>query len=336
MAETTNFLSVQSFRGKLLLALRNEAGSDAKIILERIPVNNGILREAFAVKMPALRITPLLYIDESYEKFRQGRSIDSLAAEFIHSVFGICGCAQTIDCSSYQSVRSGLALRVINSRRNADKLKDMPHRDIEDLSIVCFYAPKEKESPYEGHLLAIDSQLLDLWGITEETLFRDAMEGAVRDFPPKLTRLEDELEGIWEKETTEEAENTDRTEYSNSRDSKEEEENTGHTESTEGAAVSETDVFVLTNTRMVFGAACMFYPGLLSSFAQKTGCNLIILPSSIHEVLLIPEVSGRNYKGLGEVVRSVNSDVVEEKDILSDYVYYYDRNEDRVRRMADW
>lgn len=305
MAETTNFLSVQSFRGKLLLALRNEAGSDAKIILERIPVNNGILREAFAVKMPALRITPLLYIDESYEKFRQGRSIDSLAAEFIHSVFGICGCAQTIDCSSYQSVRSGLALRVINSRRNADKLKDMPHRDIEDLSIVCFYAPKEKESPYEGHLLAIDSQLLDLWGITEETLFRDAMEGAVRDFPPKLTRLEDELGGIWEKEKTEEA-------------------------------VSETDVFVLTNTRMVFGAACMFYPGLLSSFAQKTGCNLIILPSSIHEVLLIPEVSGRNYKGLGEVVRSVNSDVVEEKDILSDYVYYYDRNEDRVRRMADW
>lgn len=305
MAETTNFLSVQSFRGKLLLALRNEAGSDAKIILERIPVNNGILREAFAVKMPALRITPLLYIDESYEKFRQGRSIDSLAAEFIHSVFGICGCAQTIDCSSYQSVRSGLALRVINSRRNADKLKDMPHRDIEDLSIVCFYAPKEKESPYEGHLLAIDSQLLDLWGITEETLFRDAMEGAVRDFPPKLTRLEDELGEIWEKEKTEEA-------------------------------VSETDVFVLTNTRMVFGAACMFYPGLLSSFAQKTGCNLIILPSSIHEVLLIPEVSGRNYKGLGEVVRSVNSDVVEEKDILSDYVYYYDRNEDRVRRMADW
>lgn len=305
MAETTNFLSVQSFRGKLLLALRNEAGSDAKIILERIPVNNGILREAFAVKMPALRITPLLYIDESYEKFRQGRSIDSLAAEFIHSVFGICGCAQTIDCSSYQSVRSGLALRVINSRRNADKLKDMPHRDIEDLSIVCFYAPKEKESPYEGHLLAIDSQLLDLWGITEETLFRDAMEGVVRDFPPKLTRLEDELGEIWEKEKTEEA-------------------------------VSETDVFVLTNTRMVFGAACMFYPGLLSSFAQKTGCNLIILPSSIHEVLLIPEVSGRNYKGLGEVVRSVNSDVVEEKDILSDYVYYYDRNEDRVRRMADW
>jgi hypothetical protein len=305
MAETTNFLSVQSFRGKLLLALRNEAGSDAKIILERIPVNNGILREAFAVKMPALRITPLLYIDESYEKFRQGRSIDSLAAEFIHSVFGICGCAQTIDCSSYQSVRSGLALRVINSRRNADKLKDMPHRDIEDLSIVCFYAPKEKESPYEGHLLAIDRQLLDLWGITEETLFRDAMDGAVRDFPPKLTRLEDELGEIWEKEKTEEA-------------------------------VSETDVFVLTNTHMVFGAACMFYPGLLSSFAQKTGCNLIILPSSIHEVLLIPEVSGRNYKGLGEVVRSVNSDVVEEKDILSDYVYYYDRNEDRVRRMADW
>lgn len=72
---------------------------------------------------------------------------------------------------------------------------------------------------------------------------------------------------------------------------------------------------------------------MLKAFADEKGCNLFILPSSVHEVLLICDEKEMCVAELKAIVSSVNRDpdVIEAEEVLSDSVYYYDRGKGRVR-----
>lgn len=89
------------------------------------------------------------------------------------------------------------------------------------------------------------------------------------------------------------------------------------------------DIYILTNHEKLYGAGCMFYTGLLEQIAEEKRSGFYVLPSSIHEVLLIPdtapdvETAGK----LRDMVREINrSEIIRPEDFLSDEVYYYDRN----------
>ena len=43
----------------------------------------------------------------------------------------------------------------------------------------------------------------------------------------------------------------------------------------------------LTNTEKLYGASAILYPNILSYFAKRLKADLYLLPSSIHEVLLL-------------------------------------------------
>lgn len=89
----------------------------------------------------------------------------------------------------------------------------------------------------------------------------------------------------------------------------------------------ETDppLYVLTNEEMYLGAVTMFYPGLLDLIADKLDSDLCILPSSIHECLILPADRKTDWEGLKKIVERVNATEVDEADILSNHVYRYNR-----------
>ena len=93
------------------------------------------------------------------------------------------------------------------------------------------------------------------------------------------------------------------------------------------------DVYVISTKNRIQGARVMLRLDILKTFADEKGCNLFILPSSVHEVLLICDEKGICVEGLKAIVRDINSnsDVIEEEEVLSDSVYYYDRGEGESR-----
>lgn len=84
---------------------------------------------------------------------------------------------------------------------------------------------------------------------------------------------------------------------------------------------------VLTNETRCFGAAALFYPNQMEKIAAYLGGNYFILPSSIHEVLVMPDYGNLNYMELEQMVKEVNETVVDINDQLSNDVYYYDSKE---------
>jgi hypothetical protein len=93
-------------------------------------------------------------------------------------------------------------------------------------------------------------------------------------------------------------------------------------------------MYVLTNTSGSLGAAALFYPDVKDKAAELIGSDYYILPSSTHEVILVPDSAGINPKELCEMVKQANRTVVDEKDILSDNVYHYSRDERRLDKVS--
>ena len=84
-------------------------------------------------------------------------------------------------------------------------------------------------------------------------------------------------------------------------------------------------MYVLTNQHKLNGSVCILYQNVLRDFANRLACDFYILPSSIHEVLLIPAANQISYQELSDMVQDVNSSQLSREEILSDHVYYYSR-----------
>lgn len=130
----------------------------------------------------------------------------------------------------------------------------------------------------------IHNRDLKLWGITKDQLARDARENTEKVFPPLLRPMEQIFPQM---------------------------------------KGGREKLYVLSNMEGLNGAGAVLYKGILESFSEKIQGDFFILPSSIHEVLLVPEEDGSDPLALAELVREVNRTIVEEEEILSDKVYYH-------------
>lgn len=126
------------------------------------------------------------------------------------------------------------------------------------------------------------------WGIGEEELYFWAMFNTPRFYPPTLRPIEHYLQG--------------EEEFS-------------------------SNMFILSNENGFYGAGCIFYPGILAQAAEVLRDDVWILPSSIHETILIPAGMSDDRDLLSAMVRDINKNYVALDEVLSDEVFFYDKKQ---------
>lgn len=90
-------------------------------------------------------------------------------------------------------------------------------------------------------------------------------------------------------------------------------------------------LYVLTNKKMFWGASGILDRSILRTCAERTGHDLYIIPSSIHEVLLCPDLGQIDEGEIDQIIKEVNTTQVMPLDRLSDHAYHYDRTMDEIR-----
>lgn len=88
---------------------------------------------------------------------------------------------------------------------------------------------------------------------------------------------------------------------------------------------------ILGNSAHIYGAACILYPGVLEEIARKEGRDFYILPSSVHEVILLKAGDGEDPLLLKEMIREVNDTQVALEEILSYQLYYFEHADNNIR-----
>lgn len=189
-----------------------------------------------------------------------------------------------------------LTVAVCNAKANHAQLSDMPHEQWEDLAL--YYGVRVSLRVNKNGIIAIHNSQLEAWGISEAQLKKDAWENMEKKYPAVLRTMDDVLCGMCDSISLEpEAE-----------------------ESLAGDIL-----FVLTNDGDIQGAACMFDRKIMEKTAAKLDSNLVILPCSVDEIIIMRETEGMDMESMKDMVREANETAVKPEKRLSNEVYHYNR-----------
>lgn len=261
--------------------------------------NNGKERKGITVSEKGIHISPTIYLEEYFQQFQEGKPIEKIV-EKILQLYEEVKCSHPCEESllqNYEELKGKFACKLIHRGKNEKLLNDIPYVPWMDLAIVVFVLLEV--SPYGTATVLVRKEHLEIWGLTEAQLFDEAKKNTPILLPYQFCPMRKLLREICPYAVDEGEE-------------------------------EEESLYVLSNKLRSFGAASMLYEGMLEKVGQKLGENYYILPSSIHEVIVVPESKSPVKQDLEEMVREINETQVEEEEVLSDRVYYFSRKENRL------
>lgn len=291
------------FKQQIVSSLQKQLGTETRITIQDIVKNNDTHLDGLTILPENSCVCPTIYLNYYFQKYENGCPISKITGQIL-AVYRENLPASSIDFSfftDYTQVRSNIVFKLINYERNPELLSDVPHYRFLDLALV-FYCLIET-SPDGCASILIHNRHLSYWNITNDDLFALAQQNTPRLLAYELRDMTDVLRELFAAEPSV-CEDDD--------------------------SLSPASMYILTNRAKRNGSVCILYDNLLLNFANRLGCDLFILPSSIHEVLLIPANSQTETKDLSEVVREVNSCQLSREEILSDHVYYFSRETGRL------
>ena len=307
-------MEIGSFAEQVRSRVGRELGSCHSVSIHRANKNNGVYYTGLRISEEGLNISPVIYIDRYFREYEKGETTIESAAGYVVDTYNRergAG-AMAVDMRkflSYDSVRENVVYKLINTERNRELLEDIPHVEFMDLSIV-FQCMLSQEELGTASIL-VHNVHMKLWDVTKEDLYRVAEENTQKLMPYEIKSMAEVLCEIMESEDPE-----------------------GYDHEEEMEQFSDSvPMYVLSNKSRVEGAACMLYPNLIRDFADKVGSSLYIIPSSTHELLLLPAENDEGSAGIKSMIKEINDTQVSEEEILSYSLYYYDREEGKITML---
>lgn len=86
-------------------------------------------------------------------------------------------------------------------------------------------------------------------------------------------------------------------------------------------------MYVLSNLARKFGAGAIMHTELFEKIGQILGCDYFILPSSVHELAIIPDPGNQSQQEIEERVREANETQLDPEDIFSYHASFYDHDQ---------
>ncbi len=284
--------------------VQDVAGADACVQVQEVRKNNNVVLHGMSILRKGQNVSPTIYLDSFYEMMEEGTDMEHIVKKILEVyVRGLPRGNVDMDFfKDFDSVRDRIVYRLVNREKNRELLQEIPHVDFLDLA-VCFCYSYENPEIGEGMIL-IHNTHLEMWQTSHRELMRLAERNTPRLMPAWLCSMACALNGILDEEALAQLRQMQR--------------ETGKY------------MYVLSNDRRCQGAAAILYPGMLARAAQQMGGSFYILPSSIHEVILLRDETQSGGRQLHEMIEDINRNQLREEEVLSDYAYLYDAAAEKV------
>lgn len=325
-------MNYHEFQNKIALGVQKILGDSVSVKLSSVHRNNGGMREGLTITREGINISPNIHLNEFYEAYCQGQSFASII-QMVVKLYDQIEQKENVDMdffTQYEQVRTRLSYKLVNYENNQEWLRELAHIRYLDMAIVfqCLMYQERMEHA----VIHVTKEHCAMWQVDEQTLFEQAKKNAQKYSKASITSMEEVIREILEKNLCADLR------YSRVEKEAGEEEWIAQTAQqmihTFRQGEQEIPMFILTNQTKINGAAAMLYEGVLKHFAEEKCRNFYILPSSVHEVILVPDSGRESASMMRKMVCEVNDTQVEKEEKLSDSVYYYDRIADAITRCA--
>ena len=293
---------------------------------------NGIVLTGISVKKRDDRIAPTIYVDDFlYNNDINDIEDDAEEENIIKALVKRCmevydktiddDARKIEDILDFSKIKFKILPRLTNSQMDAPRIAKGVHRLIAG-DLMCSYVidlghMHGPDGDTQFATTQVTNEMLQTWQkssqekIDANTIHRLSIENAMKLRPMKIQSLFDFAAARF---------------AGNAKMMEEMEEN---------RPMPEDDQYILNNEQGMFGATSILYDSVLQNFADDINCDLYIIPSSVHEVLLIPATMDKkdSENEMKEMIHCVNKEVVEDSEILSDNLYYFERDNGRLSML---
>lgn len=277
---------------------------DTTIIIHRVLKNNSTELDGISVLKKNQNISPTLYLNDYYEEYLFGTPLEQLLDELYHNfLHPYTGFQFSIsDFKKFGFIKEKIVYRLVHYDSNKALLSDVPHQKFLDLAIVYYVMLHSDEKG--NACIMIRNEHMQMWDVSMETIHQHAAKNTPRLLSARIQPMEEMIQSFLFPSEPKSSLLFHR--YDD--------------------GYKPVPMYVMTNSSYLNGAAVLLYENVLSSFADSLQENLYILPSSIHEVILIPANGSFSKASLELMVNEVNQKEVSPMERLSNHVYFYDHN----------
>ena len=267
--------------------------------------NNGVTLCGLTIMTKESNISPTIYLNGFYERYvYEAESLQQIEVDVIET-YRRNKTDHNLDVSfftEWENARQRIIFKLVNYDANRELLKDVPYKKVLDLAMV-FTCLVEKGVTGSATIL-IHNHHMECWKVTEDDLFHTAMENTHYFQKEKLTGMDSVIEYL-----------------------------TGQklgNDILDGIC----SMYVLTVENNLNGAGAVLYKDLLKDFADRMESDFYILPSSVHEMILLPLFTD-DMESLSKMVKEVNATQLKPEDVLSDHAYVYRRADNTISMRGE-
>ena len=293
--QTENQRKYSEYVEEVREAVERETGN--RVTVQKVNKNNGLVLDGLTILAEGVNVSPTIYLNGFFEEYLSDGAV--AVAKRILAIYEANKPKESVDISFFmdiEKVRPKIKMKLINYEKNKELLEHVPYVRFLDLAIVFMVVLKSNCDNGFASIL-IYNHHLDFWSMDAENLYNLAMENTADDF--EIIPMRSVIEAIMDEESA-------------------------------GIIMNngEIEMSILTNYSRLQGAAGMLHKEIIKQYMKETKADKVwLIPSSIHETLLIPCDLMPDMEYVKGMVKEVNATQVQPEEILSDNVYVYDGNE---------
>ena len=285
-------MNKEQFITLLVERLKNDLGNGYEVSSDTVTKNNGVILNGIIIGKNQQQCRTIIYIDSLYDDYLNGRCLQSIVDNMIETFYR-AETEQNFDVHQEHKLFDRIRCKLINTKANKEFLDKTPHTEFHDLSLIYYYSLDNAEDEYLKSV-TIDNAIMKSINLSLDELHRIAMKNTKEQMPGQIigmsTLLHQMSDGLYPEDEDE-------------------------------------TMYVITNTKKIFGASAILQEELLSDFCNSINVNsLYIIPSSVHEMILLPCTRATSVNEINRIINEVNSTKVDAQDVLSSNCYIYNRS----------
>lgn len=286
-------MSYREYKESLKYRIQEQLGETAEVYFSEVAKNN-VKKEAIVIDTVGEAFALQIHLDSFYREYEEKQDM----TQNVDSILLLYRKRKEVpsdwDFAHWEKIKQNVRIRLVRLAGNEEYLKGKIYKQVLDMAMI-FTVVLEGGKEGEAYM-AVTREHLKMWHVSIEEVYLTAIEN--------LRKEEFVIEDMYSLLPPEIADE-----------------------------LGKSPLFVFSARNRMYGARAMLRKDMLKAFAEEQESSLFILPSSVHEVLLLRDEKGIEAEWLKGMVCTINVDanVISKEDVLSDSIYYYDRERNELR-----
>lgn len=292
-------MSYKEFLDWVETQVKIRMGKEVRIYIHSVAKNNSVLLDGLSILEQGDNVSPAIYLNGYYREYLEGVPKWEIIDEILE-LYQMTKTIRQMDTSFYtdaDQVKDKIVFRLVNKEKNQKLLKEVPYRSFLDLAIVYYYIFHHEK--IGSAAIMVKNEHMEMWGMNETALYELASRNTRRLLCWQFDSMEKMIQGLIKEPCV--------------------------------FCPTEVPLYVLTNEARSYGAVWMTSGEVLEQIGKKLENDFYILPSSVHECMIVPGNVKVQEHVLKEMVEEINQTHVEPEEVLADTIYFYER---KNRKLA--